>query len=117
MKFLLDENVHRGLFSFLIKLGHDVKLSPKGFANGQVFGLAIEEKRILISRDGDFLNTSIYSSSKHSGIFLIRIAPGDLETQKKSISDLLKKFPEVDNFKGKAVILFPENFKFQEKQS
>jgi len=41
MKFLLDENVHRGLFSFLIKLGYEVKLSPKAIKNGEVFRLIV----------------------------------------------------------------------------
>lgn len=115
MKFLLDENVHHGLFYFLIKLNHDVKLSPKGFVNGQVFGLAIEEKRILISRDEDFLNILVYPSSKHFGIFLIRIDPGDLEAQKKAIIKLLEQFPNPEAFKGKAITLFPEKFQLQEK--
>ena len=43
MKFLLDENVHRGLFSFLVESGHDVKLSPKGIKNGQVLEISIKE--------------------------------------------------------------------------
>jgi len=56
MKFLLDENVHKGLFSFLLKLGHDVKLSPKSIKNGEVFALALKEERLLVSRDEDFVN-------------------------------------------------------------
>ena len=48
MKFLVDENVHRGLLLFLIKLGYDVKLSPKTIKNGQVFKMAADEERVLI---------------------------------------------------------------------
>jgi len=36
MKFLLDENVNRGLAPFLLELKHQVKFVPKGIKNGQV---------------------------------------------------------------------------------
>ena len=110
MKFLLDENVHRGLFSFLVDLGHDVKLSPKSIKNGKVFELALKEERVLISQDADF---SAYKSSKHFGIFLLRIRPRDLETQKRAISILLKKFLNVEGFRDKFVkISSDEDFEF-----
>lgn len=114
MQFLLDENVHRGLFSFLIKLGHDVKLSPKNVENSEVFKLAVKEERILISRDAHFLNSSLYPPSEHFGVWLLRIPPRDLETQKKSISNLLNKFPNSEKFKGKKIILLVEKFEFGE---
>ena len=41
MKFLLDENVPRGLAPFLLELNHQIKFVPKGIENGQVFKLAI----------------------------------------------------------------------------
>ena len=47
MKILLDENVHRGLFSFLTESGNDVKLAPKGFKNSRLFRLSVEEERLL----------------------------------------------------------------------
>ena len=98
MKFLLDENVHRGLFSFLVDLGHDVKLSPKSIKNGKVFELALKEERVLISQDADF---SAYKSSKH------------LETQKRAISILLKNFLNVEGFRDKFVkISSDEDFEF-----
>ncbi|MDI6826514.1 MAG: DUF5615 family PIN-like protein [Candidatus Aenigmarchaeota archaeon] len=80
MKFLLDKNVHRGLSTFLSKLGHDVVLSSKGIGNSEVFKLAVEEERVLITRDSDFLY-SPYTSSKHSGIIVSRIDPLNLEVQ------------------------------------
>ena len=105
MKFLLDENVHRGLFSFLSKLGHDVKLSPKSIENGMVFELSLKEERILISRDADFLDFSSFPSSKHFGMFLMRVPPKDLEAQKRVISKLLKQFPNAEELRGKVIKL------------
>lgn len=112
MKFLLDENVHRGLFSFLSKLEHDVKLSPKTIKNGEVFKLALSEQRLLITRDKHFTD-SPYSSLEHFGIWLLRILPKDLESQKQSILKLLKEYSS-EKLKGKVIILFPDRFEFLE---
>ncbi len=109
MKFLLDENVHRDIFYFLKNLGYDIILCPRSIENGEVFNLAVREKRILITRDADFSETSIYHRQDHFGIILIRISPWDSESQKKAISSILKK---IDNFKGKIIRLLPDTFEF-----
>ena len=80
MRFLLDENVHIGLSKFLSKLGHDVKLSPKSIPDKQVFKLSQNERRVLISRDSDFLDKS-FISAKHFSILILRIPPRELESQ------------------------------------
>ncbi len=113
MKFLLDENVHHGLFRFLVKSGHDVKLSPKSIKNGMVFELAVGEERILISRDADFIDPFLYYPSRHFGIWLLRIHPRDLEAQKRATSRLLKQFSLPEEFKGKIIKILPdEEFEF-----
>lgn len=105
MKFLLDENVHKELFSFLTELKHDVTLSPKSVRNGRVFEIVVSEKRILVTRDSDFLNSSLYPSSKHFGIFLLRIPPEDFRAQQRAVSRLLK---QVSEFKGEVIVLLSE---------
>ena len=110
MKFLFDENVHKGLFSFLSKLRHDVKLSPNGIENGEVFELTLSEQRLLITRDKHFTEVQ-FTSSKHFGIWLLRISPEDIETQKQTISKLLKVHSP-EEFKGKVIKLLPDDFKF-----
>lgn len=113
MRFLLDENVHRGLFSFLVKLGHNVKLSPKGIRNGEVFGSAIKEERFLITRDADFLDSSLYPVSKLIGVILLRVPPGDLEAQKRAISKLLEE--QASEIEGRTIVLFSDKkFEFVE---
>lgn len=104
MKFLLDENVHRGLSVFLIKEKHDVKLCPKGIKNGEVIQLALEGGRTLISRDSDFLKHSIFPN--HFGIIILRMKPEDLEMQKRILSRFLSKYPDIE---GKTVIIFSED--------
>ena len=56
MKFLLDENIHKGLFQFLQNEGYDVKFSPKSIDDQEVFAIAVKEKRVLLSRDADFID-------------------------------------------------------------
>ncbi|MCS4541758.1 MAG: DUF5615 family PIN-like protein [Euryarchaeota archaeon] len=110
MKFLFDENVHKGLFSFLSKLRHDVKLSPKGIENGEVFELTLSEQRLLITRDKHFTEEQ-FTSSKHFGIWLFRIRAKDLEAQKRAISKLLKQHSP-EEFEGKVIKLVPDDFEF-----
>lgn len=112
MRFLLDENVHSGLFSFLVKLGHDAKFSPKSMKNGKIFELSLKEERILVSRDDDFLDPT-YTHSNNFGILFLRVPPKDLEQQKRALTKLLKKFPCTEDFKGKTIkLLSDEEFEF-----
>ncbi len=105
MKFLLDENVHIGLFSFLYKTGHDVKLCPKSTPDESIFNLALEEKRTIISRDADFVEQNI-KFPNHFGIILIRIRPKEIEKQKLALSNLLTRYSDI---KGKCIKLLSEN--------
>lgn len=110
MKFLLDENVHRGLLSFLTGIGHDVMLSPEGITNGRVFELASREERILISRDSDFTSMAVF---KHSGMLLLRIDPKDLEAQKRALSGLFARCSKPEEFVGKFIrIVAEDEFEF-----
>jgi len=106
MKFLIDENVHKGLFFFLKDKGYDVKLCPKGIMNGEVFRLSLNEERALITRDSDFVKNKLFSD-KHSGIIVIRISAEDLESQKSSILKLLESSNDI---KGKVILLSPDQF-------
>ena len=107
MKFLLDENIHRGLFYFLDKLKYDIKLCPKGIKNGDVFKLAREEERVFISQDNDFLDLK-YTSSNHFGIILFKISSTNIEIQKEMILKLLKKYSTNEQLKGKVILLKPD---------
>ena len=107
MRFLLDENVHNGLLSFLIKLGHDVIFCPKGIKNGEVFKLARTEERIIISQDTDFSKPPYSSLEHHFGIILLRIPPNNIHLQKNAILNLLRKFSELE-LNGKIILLLSD---------
>jgi predicted nuclease of predicted toxin-antitoxin system len=107
MRFLLDENVHRGLLSFLTSLGHDVELSPKGLSNGKVFALANSEKRVLVTHDKDFAaNAPIVN---HAGIILLRILPKDIDQLKSAFKRLLTDKPSPELFTDKLFIVFSDH--------
>lgn len=109
MKFLFDENVHRGLLSFLTELGHEVKLCPKSIENGEVFNLASSEQRVLITRDRHFVEDR-FISSEHFGIWLLRVPAKELELQKEAISKVLAQYPS-EELKDKVIkIVSSEDF-------
>ena len=108
MKFLLDENVHAGLLPFLKGLGHDAIGCPKSIRNGEVFRLALNEERILITRDTDFL-AGHFTGLKHSGIILLRVPARDIEAQKTAFSGLFKAHPSANDFMGKIVGINPDS--------
>ena len=107
MLFLLDENVHRGLMSFLTRLGHDVVLSPKGISNGDVFTIAVSEKRVLITHDRDF---AVHSPLvDHAGIILLRIPPKNISQQTSALKRLLTDKSLSEFFTNKLFVLFPDH--------
>ena len=106
MKFLLDENVHNGLVSFLRGLGNEVLQPPKGIKNGKVFAFAQKESCILLTRDNDFLNEP-FIAMNHEGIIFLRVHPKDLEAQQRALTKLLTFFTEPDKFKNKIIRLLP----------
>ena len=108
MRFLLDENVHRGLTAFLVAKGHDATLSPKGLVNGRVLALAVTENRVLITHDSDF--SEKMSSDRHAGIILVKIFPKHFDQLKSSILRLLSEKGSPDSFSGKLFLLFDGHF-------
>lgn len=60
---LLDEGVPKSVLSVLQRAGYDTKrvqdLGPRGISNGEVMSLASYSKRILLTRDSDFLKLKI----------------------------------------------------------
>ena len=108
MRFLLDENVHRGLLSVLTTLGHEARLYPKGLSNGKVLTLAVAERRILVTHDEDFAKAPLVSH--HAGIILIKIPSRRFESLKIAMSKLLAQRAAPDQFRDTLTILFADRF-------
>lgn len=54
LKFLLDENVHSQLGSFLKASSYNVLIAPKGSSDTVIAELSLAQKRILVTNDSDF---------------------------------------------------------------
>lgn len=108
MRFLLDENVHHGLISFLSGQGHDVMLSPKGLSNGAVLDKAISDHRTLITHDKDFAEKIITFS--HPGIILVRIPSKNFEELKSAMRNFVSEKATPDAMVNRLFTLFSDRF-------
>ena len=106
MRFLLDENVHRKLATFLIAHGHDAARTPKGLTNGAVFALARTESRILITHDEDFAQRP--PEVAHAGVGLIKILPERFEQLKHATHRFLLQADTADQLHNTLVLLFED---------
>ena len=104
MRFLLDENIHHGLISVLTEWGHDVKVSPKGLANGEVFALAVSEGRALVTHDTDFAKKLFPAT--HPGIVVVKVPSRRFEQLKQSMRQLLEKKKSPQDFSGMLILLW-----------
>ena len=104
MKFLTDENIKSRLVRFLIEKGFDTEYGPKGEEDSKLFSLAIKEKRVLLTHDKHFLNTSLFPPKLSSGVVVIRIHPPTLLKLESALSKLLNTLSEKE-IKGKLLVL------------
>ena len=95
MKFLLDEGVDIRLAAFLTDRGHDVKVVARDFANAmedrEVLGLALGERRVLITNDLDFGELVAREGLGHSGVILFRLHSTGLALQEARLESLLRR--------------------------
>lgn len=106
-KFLLDENIRIEIEEFLKSKGFSAEYAAKGVSNGRLALLAKEKSLVLVSRDSDFLNRSIFPPKEFSGIIVFVIHPPTVEKLVKALSSLLA---EVKVFKGKLFVVDEEGF-------
>ena len=112
LKFLADENLRREVVEFLQGYGCDVKTSPKGTKNGLVLRLAINDGRILITHDKDFLDPLLHPVRTTSGILLIRIHPPTVPAICAALDDLFRKLSSSD-FKRRLIVLEKDGFRIK----
>lgn len=98
-RFLLDENVRRDLYRFLISQNFDVKLAPNATSDSKVAQISNLEERILVTNDEDF---SDYSKKKVFSVIWLRIPQNDSKALIASFKKILNGCSE---FKGRLLIL------------
>lgn len=110
-KFLLDENVRMEVKEFLESAGFSAEYAAKGISNGKLASLAKQKKFILLSRDRDFLNSSMFPPKEFSGIIVLAVHPPTAEKLVKALSSLLGG---INEFKGKLFVVEEGGFEIVE---
>src|SRR3989344_6830147 len=110
-KFLLDENIPKSVRKLLRSEGFKAEYTPKGISNGRLASLAIKEESVIVSRDSDFLNTSLFPPKEYPGIIVFVIHPPKAEKLTSSLSSLLS---EVSEFRGKLFTVEEDGFEVSE---
>ena len=99
LKFLLDENVHAGLYKFLRKKSIDVVPVPRAISDEQIALISKKEKRILITNDEDFTE---YRQDAIFAVIWLCIPQGDLKVLLSSFERLMNSG---ESFSNKLVTL------------
>ena len=103
-KFLLDENVRIELFRFLKGKGIDVKQVSKGSSDQIISNQSKAEKRILVTNDEDFNESS---KDEVYAIVWLKIAQNDKTSLLNSVNKLLL---ELKDFKDQLIVLYNERW-------
>jgi predicted nuclease of predicted toxin-antitoxin system len=108
MRFLADENCDRLLVHRLRQLGHDVLYAMEtmqGTPDIELFRLAHEEDRVLITDDLDFAHISKIETERPPAVVLVRLAPLRRTTIIERVTSALSALAET--IVGQVVIIEP----------
>jgi predicted nuclease of predicted toxin-antitoxin system len=82
VRFLLDESADFRLLGHLTDHGHDVTAIsrdyPQSLSDMDVLSIAVQEQRILITRDRDCGELVFRNQQPHHGVILFRLGVGQL---------------------------------------
>lgn len=107
-KFFADEDVDARLIKSLSARGIDVKYAAKGVRNSKLYLLACKESRVILSRDKDFLKTSLFPPSRLPAIVVMRVHPPVWYKLEPLVLQFLEKFSK--EMKGKTWIIEEDGF-------
>ena len=119
MRFLADESVYVAIVRALRDLGHDVvDLKEKkvyGVPDDEVFQLAVEQGRILVTMDLDFGNILLYPPGTHPGIIVLKLFELTVDGATNILRDFIQKTDESQIAKA-LVIVEPHRVRFRRGQ-
>lgn len=97
MKILVDKNIPKITFEFLLETGHDVQdirgTVLEGVDDEFIWRLTQKEKKLLIITDKGF---SQYRNAKHSGILIIRLKQPNRFKIHNRVVQAMKQFSDVE---------------------
>ena len=115
MKFLLDEDVYAATAKFLVDQGHDavtvVRAGYAELADDELIALAIEERRILVTRDRDF-GSLVFLGSLTVGVIYLRILPSTLSAVHQELNIVLAAYSEC-SLREAFVVVEPRRHRFR----
>ena len=109
MTFLLDHCIWRETENILQEANFTCitlrKLGKSEAANGEVIAITKAQKAILLTRDRDFSNFSLYPPRSHEGIVLLRITPKSMDNVHKVLLEALKTISAEQHLKGNLLVV------------
>ena len=97
MRFLVDQDVYRDTIRFLRELGHDLVLAADlGMSRApdeRLLETALEQERILITRDKDFGNL-VFVQRRRAGVICLRIRAIDRDSVHEELMRALSLYTE-----------------------
>ena len=80
MRFLLDESTELRVGRYFRSIGHDVTAIVRDYTRSisdrDVLALAVEESRVLVTNDKDFIFLVFNELRLHAGVILFRLGQG-----------------------------------------
>ena len=108
MRFLLDEHIPRAVARYLTEAGHDlvrvVDANLRGASDDELAVWAKLHSRILVSRDGDFLNDIRFPPEDFGGFIVLQSSDDSPVGLRRAVKVLLERLGDVD-LAGKLVII------------
>jgi predicted nuclease of predicted toxin-antitoxin system len=120
MKLFANENLFEPIIEYLQDLGHDV-LSIRdenlsGISDDEVYRIACEEKRVIITMDKDFTKLFRFPPEKCGGIIVVKI-------YKRSVDETLEIFRnsfsmiKQEDINENTVIISPERIRIRRSEN
>ena len=100
MKFLLDENIPKSIYTEMVKRGYDVVhilFLKRGLKDREIIEIANSENRMIITHDEDFIQLSKFIET---GVILIR-----KKFRRDEIAELVSIIEKIITLEGKIIIL------------
>lgn len=95
MKFLADEGIDRSIVDGLRVIGFDVYYvieEVRGLDDETILQIAIDEKRILITKDKDFGELVFRLNKGHAGVVLLRLEGMSTRERADMVGSLILKY-------------------------
>ena len=107
MKFLLDQDVYALTEHFLREQGYDVATaSEMGLSralDSELLKIAVEQRRILVTRDRDYGNL-VFVHHAGSGVIYLRILPSVMDEVHAELKKVLETYSEDELAKSFVVV-------------